>query len=242
MSRNRLMLLLAAVASLAILAGGFFLGVQPQLDRAAAADAERGSVAGTNASTRTELDRLCERAAEMPRMQAELAELRASVPADAQASALISQLDATADTSGVRVSSLTIGDAQAYVAPAATPATGSDGGSTGTGTPGAATAAPTAQATAAATPVAPRTTTDGSITSANFSVIPVTVTVEGDFAQALAFVRGVQSNPRLFLVTAISSAAAESGADDGAAETPTWTFSGSVYVLAGDPTAARTAG
>jgi len=234
------MLLLAAVASLAILAGGFFLGVQPQLDRAAAADAERGSVASTNTSTRTELDRLRDQAAQMPRMQAELAALRASVPADAQASALISQLDATAEASGVRVSSLTVGDAQAYVPPAATPVTGA--GSTSTGATGDATAAPTAPATAAETPVAPRTATDGSITGADFSVIPVAVTVEGDFAQALAFVRGVQSNPRLFLVTSISSATSATGEGDGAAETPTWTFSGSVYVLADTSATASSAG
>ncbi|OII12346.1 hypothetical protein [Curtobacterium sp. MCBA15_008] len=234
MSRNRLMLLLAAVAALAIAAGGFFLGVQPQLDRATAAKADRASVEAGNSTTRTELGRLREQAKSLPKMQAELAALRASVPSSASASTFISQLNATATATGVKVSTMTLGDAQAY-APPATAAGSGEAASAEASSAATATPTPSATATAStpAVPAAPVTVTDSAITALNFSVIPVSVSVKGEFAQALAFVKGVQANPRLFLIDSISSsietaASADSG---GVAETPSWTFSGSVYVL-----------
>ncbi len=226
MSRNRLMLVLAAVAALAVAAGGFFLGVQPQLDRAAAAKSEAQNISSSNATTRTEIARLREQAKSLPKMRAELAALRSSVPSSAAASSFISQLNATANATGVKVATITLGDAAAYTPPAATtPATD---GASATATP-----TPTPSATPSA-PAAPTTTTDSSITAENFSVIPVSISVNGEFAQALSFVKGVQSNPRLFLIDSISSSIASAGSADaasGGADSPSWTFTGSIYVL-----------
>lgn len=232
MSRNRLMLLLAAVAALAVVAGGFFLGVQPQLARVATANEESRSIASSNEATRTEIARLREQAKGLPKMRAELAALRSSVPSSAAVSAFIGQLNTTAEGSGVKVATITVGDAAAYTPPVeATPAAG-------TAATGAATATPTPTPSAtAAVPQAPKTTTDSSITAENFSVIPVSVSVNGEFAQALSFVKGVQSSPRLFLIDSISSSIASAnstGSADSAdgGDSPSWTFSGSIYVLA----------
>lgn len=245
MSRNRLMLVLAAVAALAVAAGGFFLGVQPQLDRAAAAESEAQNISSSNATTRTEIARLREQAKSLPKMRAELAALRSSVPSSAAASSFISQLNATANATGVKVATITLGDAAAYAPPVATtPSTGTatDGASaTATATP---TPTPTASASATpSAPAAPTTATDSSITAENFSVIPVSISVNGEFARALSFVKGVQSNPRLFLIDSISSSIASAGSADaasGSADSPSWTFTGSIYVLT-DTTAATPA-
>ena len=237
MSRNRLMLVLAALAALAVAAGGFFLGVQPQLDRAAAADSERQTVSSANQTTRTEIARLQEQAKSLPRMRAELAAQRASIPASGATSAFISQLNATATATGVKVATISVSDAVAYTPPVSAEPTAS---ATGTASPSAtATPAPTPTAS---TPAAPATETDSSITADNFSVIPVSVSVNGDFAQALAFVKGVQSNPRLFLIDSISSSISSTGSGDGASssDSPSWTFGGSIYVLTGTGTGTAT--
>jgi Tfp pilus assembly protein PilO len=244
MSRNRLMLLLAVVAAVVVAAGGFFLGVQPQLDRAATAKSDTESISAGNATTRAEIARLRQQAKSLPEMRTRLATLQASVPDAAGVSSFISQLNGTADTAGVQVATITVGDATAYSPPAA-PAGGdtssdtasSDASATATATP-----APTAVAT---TPAAPETATDSSITSRNFSVIPVSVTVNGEFPGALTFVKGVQSNSRLFLIDSISSSSPSTAAaddSDAQAESPSWTFSGSIYVLSDAAAAASAKG
>ncbi|WP_248704071.1 hypothetical protein [Curtobacterium sp. MWU13-2055] len=245
MSRNRLMLLLAVVAAVVVAAGGFFLGVQPQLDRAATAKSDTESISAGNATTRAEIARLRQQAKSLPEMRTRLATLQASVPDAAGVSSFISQLNGTADTAGVQVATITVGDATAYSPPAA-PAGGdtssdaaSDDSATATAT---ATPAPTAVAT---TPAAPETATDSSITSRNFSVIPVSVTVNGEFPGALTFVKGVQSNSRLFLIDSISSSSPSTAAaddSDAQAESPSWTFSGSIYVLSDAAAAASAKG
>jgi hypothetical protein len=81
--------------------------------------------------------------------------------------------------------------------------------------------------------------TNGAITGQNFSVIPVTVAVDGTFDQARAFLNGVQHGKRLFLITSIASAE-KSGEDGAASDQSTWTFGGSIYVLTTADAAAQT--
>jgi Tfp pilus assembly protein PilO len=232
-----MMLLLAAVAAVVVLAGGFFLGVRPQLDSAAASRADVESIDATNDVTRTELARLREQAKTLPEQRAALATLSASVPGSPNPATFISALNTTADQAGVKVSSITVGDAQAYTPPVTAEGTPADGGAAATPAPSA-TAAPTGTAPV---PTAVAPTTDSSITAQNFSVIPVTVSVTGDFSQALAFVKGAQAGERLFLVNSISSSIEAAAATDAAAaDAPTWSFSGSVYVLTSEVGATTT--
>lgn len=222
MSRNRLSLLLAVVAMAVVAVGGFFLAVQPQLAQASAAQTQTENVETTNHASRAELARLREQAAKLPAMRQELEQLSASVPDGADLSSFIADLDGIASASGMEVSSYTTSDAVAYapVVPAAAPSSAPSAS---------ASAAPAASVPSA--PAAPAVVTNGAITGQNFSVIPVTVAVDGTFEQARAFLAGVQHGKRLFLVTSIASAE-KSGEDGAASDQSTWTFGGSIYVLA----------
>lgn len=225
MSRNRLSLLLAVLAMAVVAVGGFFLAVQPQLAQTAAAHTQTASVEQTNDTSRRELARLREQAADLPAMKRDLSTRATSVPDTARLSAFIDELNTIAAASGMQVSSFTASDATAYSpAVAAEPAAAGQGGATPSASPSAtAGAAPSA-------PQAPSLVTDAAVTGQNFSVIPVTVAVDGSFDQALQFVKGVQDGDRLFLITTVSSA--EKSGDDGAASSSSsWTFGGSIYVL-----------
>lgn len=236
MSRNRLSLLLAFVAMAVVAVGGFFLAVQPQLALASSALDQRSSVEETNSTSRSELTRLRERSAELPAMQEQLAQLSASVPDTADLSSFIADLNTVAASSGMEISSYTTSDAVAY-APVAAAAGTSGAASSATPAPS---ASPSATASSVPTaPAAPQAVTNGAITGENFSVIPVTVAVDGTFDQALTFVDGIQHGSRLFLVTNVSSAA-KSGEDGSTSDDSTWTFGGSIYVLA-DPSTTSSA-
>jgi hypothetical protein len=90
--------------------------------------------------------------------------------------------------------------------------------------------------------------TNSQVTAANFVAIPVTISVNGTYGQALNFVDGLQHGKRLFLVTTFASTksaeaaapapAPTSGSTSGsssaptqAAAAPSWTVGGYVYVV-----------
>ncbi len=230
MTRNRLYMFAAIAAMLVVAVAGYFVGVQPQLARASTDDAQRQSVVTANASNNEELARLKAQAVKLPEMRDRLAALEASVPSDADMSSFYGELNAVAGATGVTISSITTSDALAYTSPTAAEETTAPAGSTATAEPSSsasASASPSAQATS------PGVTTNGQITASNFSAIPVAVSIDGSFDQALEFARGVQSGARLFLIDAVSSAASSSSTEDGASGT-TWTFGGYVYVLSKD--------
>ncbi|MFJ4295869.1 hypothetical protein [Curtobacterium sp. NPDC089689] len=245
MTRNRLSMLLAVASMVIVALAGFFFGVQPQLAQAAADREQQVGVDATNRTTASELARLKERAKSLPKLEAELATLTDSVPASASMSKFYASVDAVAARSGVKVSAITTADALAYTQPTSTTATAP--GTDSTASPEAsATATPDAEATGGASPSPTASTvTDPRITPANFSAIPVTVSVDGSFDQALAFVGGMQDGPRLFLVNAVSSTAAQSttgGSDSGSSDATTWTFGGYVYVLSDEDSTAADKG
>ncbi|MBT1583020.1 hypothetical protein [Curtobacterium flaccumfaciens] len=233
MTRNRLNMLLAVVAMVVVALAGFFLGVQPHLAQAASDRTDQVTVDATNRTTAAELARLKERAESLPKLKAELAALTASVPSSASMSSFYGAVDSVAAKAGVKVSAITTSDAVAYTAPAAATDAATDAAAEATD---GATAEPTTGATDGAT--APLT--DPAISAANFSAIPVSVSVDGSFDQALSFVGGMQDGARLFLVTTVSSSVSQDSTDPAAAAATTWTFGGYVYVLtAGSDTAAK---
>lgn len=238
MSRNRLSLLLAFVAMAVVAVGGFFLAVQPQLAMATSARTQQSSVEQANETSRTELARLREQATKLPEMQAQLTTLSASVPDQAAMSSFIAELNTIAAASGTKISAFTTSDAVAYT-PAAPAGTAAGASATAAATPAASSTATPAPAAAPSEPAAPAVVTNAAITGQNFSIIPVTVGVDGTFDQALSFVDGVQHGSRLFLITSVSSAE-KTGEDGASSNASTWTFGGSIYVL-DDPTDTATA-
>ncbi|PZF44827.1 MULTISPECIES: hypothetical protein [unclassified Curtobacterium] len=230
MTRNRLNMLLAVVAMVVVALAGFFLGVQPHLAQAASDRTDQVSVDATNRTTAAELARLKDRAKSLPAMKAELAELTTSVPSSANMSSFYGAVDGVAARAGVKVSAITTSDAVAYTAPvAASTAAGTEDSSASATDE--ATDAATPDPTAASTGAATAPVTDPAISAANFSAIPVSVSVDGSFDQALSFVGGMQDGARLFLVTTVSSSISQDSTDPAAAAATTWTFGGYVYVL-----------
>ncbi|MGN6408637.1 MAG: type 4a pilus biogenesis protein PilO [Curtobacterium sp.] len=226
MNKNRLSLFVALAATLVVLAGGWFLGAQPQLAQASDNSAQQADIDATNARNRAELHRLEKAYTSLDETEAELAALRASIPSSTDTASLLTQLNGAGAASGVTVTSITIGDPKAYTPVAAAEPDAS------------ASASPSAEATAsaaptgAATPAAPTPHSDAQITSANFVVVPVTVAVKGSYDQAIAFTKHVQNGDRLFLVNGLAATSSDSGGapmDD-----QSWSLSGYVYVLA-DP-------
>ncbi|WP_181438343.1 hypothetical protein [Curtobacterium sp. MCLR17_040] len=230
MTRNRLNMLLAVVAMVVVALAGFFLGVQPHLAQAASDRTDQVSVDATNRTTAAELARLKDRAKSLPAMKAKLAELTTSVPSSANMSSFYGAVDGVAARAGVKVSAITTSDAVAYTAPvAASTAAGTEDSSASATDE--ATDAATPDPTAASTGAATAPVTDPAISAANFSAIPVSVSVDGSFDQALSFVGGMQDGARLFLVTTVSSSISQDSTDPAAAAATTWTFGGYVYVL-----------
>jgi Tfp pilus assembly protein PilO len=240
MTRNRLNLVIALAIGVVLLAGGFFLGVQPQLAAASANREQQRSIDATNDGYRTELARLAARSAKLPAMQREADALATSIPSSADTASFYKEVDRVAGAAGVTVNGITTSWAAAYTPPeAAAPAAGSttepSAEASAAGTP-----SPTPSATPS-TPAAATPATDAQITASNFSTIAISIGVTGSFEQALAFTAGMQDGDRLFLVDDIKSTREETTADgatpaDGSGATSgsgstTWTLSGYIYVL-----------
>lgn len=187
---------------LVLVVAGWFLVAQPQLAAASTASNQLTSARAQMATTEGVIRQLKAQQKGLPKLKAELASLRQSIPEGAESSALIDGINALAAATGVTINSLSLADAVAYTPPVvvATPTTTST------------TATPSSPATATAAPaasVAPSAwnpTSDPSITAANFVVIPVSITSSGNWSATLAFIHGLQSGTRLFLVSGFNTA------------------------------------
>lgn len=243
MDKNRLWLIGSVLLMVVAVALGWFVGVAPQLSAIASADVQRAQVQQLNARHQATLARLKKDFAQLGVLQGRLADLSGSVPGDSASSAFVDEVDSVAASAGVTVTGVSIADAQPYV-PVSPPASGGGSGgqpsSTGSATPSASPAAsPTSTPAPAPTPVAGMPpVASPELTSSNFSSLAVTLSVSGGYAQILAFVEGMQSAKRLFLVDGITTAPVQSaGSGAGAAGSQTATISGLLYVVSTDGSA-----
>ncbi|MFK3669583.1 type 4a pilus biogenesis protein PilO [Leifsonia aquatica] len=199
MDKNRLWIICSVLVMALVVAGGWFVGVQPQLAAIADAESQTASVQQTNDTYAQALAKLKKDSEDLPALKAKLASLAASVPEGSDIPAFIDQLNALYTASNVVCVDQAFSDAVAYspvAPPAAAPAS---------------TPAPTSGATPAPTPT-PAPTAAGVppvvsslITATNFAARPVSVTVRGQYGDILNFVSGLQSGARLFLVTSFST-------------------------------------
>jgi len=251
--KNRLWIIGSVAAMVVVVALGLLFGIQPQLTAAVTADQQRQTVAADNATKLAQLHKLESDFKQLPVLKESLKQLAESVPSHPDLAAMISNLDALAAGTGTTIESIAVKDAQPYAPPAVTPAPASGTpGSTATPT---STPAPTSTAAPTATPAkpqAPAPVTNSQVTAANFVAIPVTISVNGTYGQALNFVDGLQHGKRLFLVTTFAStksaeaaapapaptSGSTSGSSSGsssaptqAAAAPSWTVGGYVYVV-----------
>jgi Tfp pilus assembly protein PilO len=193
--------LVSGAAIVAVLAGGWFVGVQPQL---AAADTSTQTAIGQeaqNQATRVKLAGLVKAAAKVDAMTAENAVLLKSVPTILKPNTFIRRVSEVAALDGVTVMTVSPGLAVAYTPPArVAPAAGAAAG-------------PALAATAS------------SITAANFTVVPVAVIVTGSADNALQFAHDIQNDERTFAITGYQTSKAEGSSD------VTATLTGDIYTL-----------
>lgn len=107
MSILRLWVIGSAFVAVLVLAGGWFLGVQPRLAEASAAESERESVAAINAQYEAILVELRELSENLPALERELDELRVEIPQEPELSTYLGQLNALAESAGVSLNEVT---------------------------------------------------------------------------------------------------------------------------------------
>ena len=201
MKDNRIWLAATAVVVVVLIALGWFLGAAPRFAEAALADQQRASVETTNQAAQARLSELKEQFTQIDALRAELAELRLQIPADVDWANALREISAKATRDKVLIANISLADVQPFipgVAPeeavaAADDEAAADDAAEEPEDP----AAPVAEA-APAGPVA------------NFYIIPVSMTVEGNFDSTVKFINDMQNNERLFLVNDFSMKKAES--------------------------------
>jgi len=99
--KNRLWIICSVLVMALVVAGGWFLGVQPQLGAFADAEAQTASVQQTNEKYAQTLAKLKKDSENLPALKAKLASLAASVPEGSDIPAFIDQLNALYTASNV---------------------------------------------------------------------------------------------------------------------------------------------
>ena len=101
MDKNRLWLIGSILVMALIVAGGWVVGVQPQLAAIADAETQKAAVDDTNARNAQVLAQLKKDSADLPTLKAKLAELAASVPDGSSIPSFTDQLNALYTSSNV---------------------------------------------------------------------------------------------------------------------------------------------
>ena len=197
---------LGLIVSLGIIALGVFLVAMPLYFQAVGVDAQTATVAGTNTVYQAQVDNLTAQQENLDQINADVAELRAQIPADGQLDDVFEVVGRAAESTGVQLTAVTAGEQVAFVA--RTGAESIDGTA----------AAPAPEPTPAATEAA---TTDGSGTTDAATPAPgivpdgrqqVDFTISataGDMAQATAFLDALRAGPRL--LSSITATSTQSG-------------------------------
>jgi len=213
MDKNRLWVMGAIVAIVALVGGGWLLGIAPQLAVAATANTDRANMVVANARNQVVLAKLKRDYENIGVLRNQLSTLQKAVPAKADISSFVTELNSLAGAHKVTLKSITVSDAKPY-----TPATQA------------------AASAAGKTTSAPQT--NPKITAANFVIIPVQISVAGDYGRVLDFVNDVQMGQRLILVSSLSTTGATdskgtkgSPSTSGGAQKVDSSIGGYIYVL-----------
>jgi Tfp pilus assembly protein PilO len=205
MDRNRLFVIGAALTMVFVIFFGWTVGVQPQLAASAAAAAETKTVQASNAAQADVLSVLKKDYANIGTLKAQRDQLRKAVPAGTDMSAFIDELHAVVVAHGVTLGNFAVTEGQEYVAPKAA---GTDA------------AAPAGRAAPAPTA---GTAPEGLV------LMPIQLSVTGQYGKVLDFVQGLQTGTRLVLVTTLTTARSSTNA--GAGQDVVAQIGGFAYVL-----------
>jgi hypothetical protein len=174
----------SAAAAVAVLAGGWFIGVQPQLASAATTSQATSAVDAQNQATRIKIMGLTKAAAKLDEMKAQDAVLQKSVPSILKPNTFIRRVSEVAALDGVNVVSISPGDAAPYTTPDAGGASGLALGKT--------------------SPL---------INASNLAVVPVTVVVSGGADASIQFVHDIQNDQRTFAINGVSTTKSDNSSD-----------------------------
>lgn len=187
MDKMRQWTLLTVVAVLAVLAGGYFLLVQPKSDKAAEVRASAEAQRADNARLEAEIARLTKQAQDLPRQQAKLAAFAARIPNNPALPSLIRTLTDAADRAGIELISMAPGPPVLVVAPAPV--------------------APASPAVPAAGPAAPGgAVTAGTVGAEPLFTIPLTLAIKGGYVQVQQFFSNLEDLTRSLQVGSFSIA------------------------------------
>ncbi|GAA2751391.1 hypothetical protein [Amnibacterium kyonggiense] len=193
----------SGAAVVAVLAGGWFLGVQPQLAAAATSAQAAVNVDAQNQATQIKIAALTKAAAKLDEMKVQDAVLQKNVPTVLKPNTFIRRVTEVAALDGVNVVSITPGDAAAYTAPASA----------------------SGQAGASPTGSIPLAKTSPLITGTNLAVVPVSIVVSGGPDAVVQFSHDIQNDERTFAINGVQTVKNDQSS------TITGTFSGFIYVL-----------
>ena len=209
MNLTRIWIGAGALAIVAVLAGGWFLGVAPLLAQASANDTDRASVLALNQAQEAQLAVLADQTKKWESIEKDRAQLQSAIPADPGMPALVGEISSLAAAAGVQITSFSTSDAQLL-------------GGTPAGAPAADASAAPVDASAAAPDAA---TAPAAPAGSGLVAVPVELAASGSTEALLGFLSGLQHGERLVLVSGMNLAGSDSGAEQ------SLTVSGYVFVL-----------
>jgi len=162
--------LITVVVVIALVAGGYFLGVAPLLQQQASADADRRAARAVNDGLEAEIAQLQLAKSDVDEYQSLASDYEELIPGKVDSQRFIRGLDALAAANGVTISELKIDEFIPYSAPVADDQFDEK---------------------------APPPYTNDRITDKNFVIVPFSLTVDGGWAESLNFVHLLQFGDRL---------------------------------------------
>jgi Tfp pilus assembly protein PilO len=233
MDKIKQWVVLTLVASVAIVAAGWFLAVGPKRAEAEELRTQAAEQVAANATLETQLQVLQAQARELPKEQAKLAAVAAKIPDNPALPALVRALLETAESSGVELVSISPGAptlAEAAPVEAVAPPPPAQGQT-----------APDA-APPAGVPADPAAAPPGP--AGQLASVTVDINVVGDYFEVQAFVAGLETLPRALRITTLNlTPGASPTAGEGAStnvedgRSLTTTISGFVYMATNRPAA-----
>ena len=198
------------IVSLGVIALGVFLVAMPLYFQAVSVDGQTATVASTNALYQAQVDELTAQQENLGEIEANVAGLRAQIPATGQLDDVFEVVARAAEASGVQITSVTAGEQVVYAT--RTGATEGDA---------AAVPAPAPEATEGATDATTGTPTDAAAPAPDAAagagrqqVDFVISATAGDMEQATAFLDALRAGPRLLnSVTATMTQSGEGTVD-----------------------------
>ena len=211
MNLNRIWVLGSAMVMVALVAGGYFLGISPMLASAAASDSARTGVQQQNAGYEAELASLKTAYEGIATRRIELVAAQVIVPSVVDDPSFVGELHELQAVSGATIAGFTVSDDRGYAPtvvevpePTAEETAAAEDGEAPADTATDGSTASTTADTAPAQISTPAIPGAELMTAENLIATPYTVSVTGSLEQTQAFVSGLQRGSRLFLVTKLT--------------------------------------